>query len=112
MIVRFILPKRHSCPPQMPVRLATRPALEPAHNRWQRTVRLENCVNVVGHNNPAMQGVEATRCFTVQESVFDHSGYAGLSWPERTAGGTVETLITQAKRRATCILHGQDIGAR
>jgi hypothetical protein len=110
MIVRFILPKRHSRPAQMPVRLATRPALEPAHNRWHRISRLENDVNVVGHDNPAVQRVETTRCFTIQKSVFDDTRYSGFSKPERPAGGTVETFVPRTKRRTTGILRSQNMG--
>jgi hypothetical protein len=110
MIVRFILPKRQPGPPQLPVRLATRPALEPSHNRWPRTPGLENNMYVVGLDDPAVQRVEAARCFTIQECLLNHPRYAGFSKPERTAFNTFKPLVPRKKRRASGILHGQNIG--
>jgi len=100
VIERFILPKRHSGAAQTPVRLATRPSFEPPHNRWQRGVRLEHDVNVIGHDNPAAQSVEAARCFTIEKSVLDESCDAGFSEPEGTAGRTVEAFVAESKGKA------------
>jgi hypothetical protein len=54
---------RQKGPPKMPVRLATRPGFEPAHDRRQRALRLKNHVDVVGHDNRGVQRVEAACCF-------------------------------------------------
>jgi len=110
VIVGFILPKRMSTAPQNPLGDPAGPALQPAHDSRHRDMWLPHCVHMVRHDRPGVKVVRVADCRAILESILDNLGDAGVLQPERPRTGSVEPLVSDAKRNAACILGREDLG--
>jgi hypothetical protein len=78
VVVRFLLPERHSGASENSVCHTTGPPLEPPHDARHGGVRSEDHVDVVGHDDPGVEIIEAADLLTVLKGIFDHAGHASV----------------------------------
>src|SRR5271157_5802956 len=93
MIERLVVPE--GCPgsTQNLVGHAAGSPLEPAHDGGHCGMRLEDRVDVIGHDYPRVELVEPANHLTVQEGFHNHTGDSRTLQPSGTGSHAVEALV-------------------
>ncbi len=89
VIERLVLPKRLSSTAQSGVDITSRNSLDRTGNLCERSIRVEQNVHMIGHDDVSMQQ-EAAALRSAKDRIFGVVGELRVSQPERTSFGSVE----------------------
>jgi hypothetical protein len=93
MIVRFILPKGISRPPQSRISGACARALDVHQSLSQRYQRPPQGVNVVGHYDPRSEFVQPPLGGAREQDSADTFGHTRILQPQRASGSTIQVFV-------------------
>ena len=83
VVERLVLPEGRSGTPQNPVCDATGSTLQPSQYDRQRRPRLQDHMDVVGHDHPSVERVELTDCLAVSDGVAHDCSHSWIAQPNR-----------------------------
>lgn len=96
MIERLVLPKGCSSTAENAIGDPSGSTLEPAHQMPQIDVRLQDYMNMIGHDDPSVKSVKSADCFAIPKRVDEHGRDTRLLKPERTGTGLIVPVLERA----------------
>ena len=102
VVERFLLPERSPRAAQDPICHAAGSTFEPSHDGGHWGMRLEDRVDVVGHDRPRMELVKVANRFSIKKSVRNYRGDSRILQPEGTRTCLKRTRTGQAPRHKDC----------
>jgi hypothetical protein len=103
MVERFVLPECRSGSSQNPVCPTSRSALQPSHDARHFGERLEDRVNVVWHDHPRIEMVEAPDLLTIPKSAGNGIGDAAIpAWNRKGATSRKQQRHPETNRAGVC----------
>ena len=89
MVEGFVLPEGLSGPLKNEVRLPCRSAFQPSHEGLHGNLRLQEHMDVIGHDHPGSQGIEISFLLTIPAGMLHHLRHANIFQPNGSERGFV-----------------------